>query len=236
LRNIAIATTLANGLEFSEEDMESRIRPYGRGELIADRCVHYAGLVAGLIGSLVLIVEAAERERALTIVSVVIYGIGLIGMIGASALYNSTAPSRRKELFRRLDHAAIFLMIAGTYTPFALVRMGGAWGFGIAAFVWLAAVAGMTLKLVSPQRLEGISTVLYLALGWVILIAPGPLFDAVPLPAIMLLAVGALLYMSGIVFHMWHRLPYHNAVWHGFVLSAAACHWVAILDGVVRAA
>jgi hemolysin III len=216
--------------------MQSRTRTYGRGELIADRCVHYAGLVAGLIGSLVLIVEAAERERALTVVSVVIYGIGLLGMIGASALYNSTATSRRKELFRRLDHAGIFLMIAGTYTPFALVRMGGAWGFGIAAFVWVAAVAGMTLKLVSPQRLEGFSTLLYLALGWVILIAPGPLFDAVPLPAIMLLAVGALLYMSGIVFHLWHRLPYHNAVWHGFVLSAAACHWVAILDGVVRAA
>jgi len=216
--------------------MQSRTRAYGRGELIADRCVHYAGLVAGLIGSLVLIVEAAERERALTIVSVVIYGIGLLGMIGASALYNSSSTSRRKELFRRLDHAGIFLMIAGTYTPFALVRMGGTWGFGIAAFVWLAAVAGMTLKLVSPQRLEGFSTLLYLALGWVILIAPGPLFDAVPLPAIMLLAVGALLYMSGIVFHMWHRLPYHNAVWHGFVLSAAACHWVAILDGVVRAA
>ncbi len=216
--------------------MQNRTRTYGRGELIADRCVHYAGLVAGLIGSLFLIVEAAERERVLTVISVVIYGIGLIGMIGASALYNSSATSRRKELFRRLDHAGIFLMIAGTYTPFALVRMGGDWGFGIAAFVWLAAVAGMTLKLVSPQRLEGMSTLLYLALGWVILIAPGPLFDTVPMPAIMLLAIGALLYMSGIVFHLWHRLPYHNAVWHGFVLSAAACHWVAILDGVVRAA
>jgi hemolysin III len=216
--------------------MQSRTRTYARGELIADRCVHYAGLVAGLVGSLFLIVEAAERERVLTVISVVIYGIGLIGMIGASALYNSSATSRRKELFRRLDHAGIFLMIAGTYTPFALVRMGGDWGFGIAAFVWLAAVAGMTLKLVSPQRLEGASTLLYLALGWVILIAPGPFFDTVPMPAIMLLAVGALLYMSGIVFHLWHRLPYHNAVWHGFVLSAAACHWVAILDGVVRAA
>ena len=215
--------------------MQSRTRTYGRGELIADRCIHYAGLVAGLVGSFVLIVEAAERERALTIVSVVIYGIGLVGMIGASALYNTAATPRRKELFRRLDHAGIFLMIAGTYTPFALVRMG-AWGFGIAAFVWLAAVAGMTLKLVSPQRLEGFSTLLYLALGWVILVAPGPFFDTVPLPAIMLLAVGALLYMVGIVFHLWHRLPYHNVVWHGFVLSAAACHWVAILDGVVRAA
>jgi len=215
--------------------MHGRTRTYGRGELIADRYVHYAGLVAAVVGSLVLIVEAAERERALTIVSVIVYGVGLLGMITASALYNAARPSR-KDWFRRLDHAGIFLMIAGTYTPFALVRMGGDWGFGIAAFVWLAAVAGIALKLVSPHRLEGYSTALYLALGWVILVAPGPFFAAVPLPAVILLAVGALLYMIGIVFHLWHRLPYHNPVWHGFVLAAAACHWVAILDGVVLAA
>jgi hemolysin III len=216
--------------------MRKTARIYGRSEQIADLCVHYAGLAAGLFGSILLIIAAAERERALMVVSVAVYGAGLLGMIGASLLYNSAAPSRRKEWFRRLDHAAIFLMIAGTYTPFALVRMGGAWGFGIAAFVWLAAIAGISLKLLSPHRLEGISTVLYVALGWVILVAPGPFFAAVPLSAIILLAVGALLYMTGIIFHLWHRLPYHNAVWHGFVISAAACHWVAVLDGVVRAA
>jgi hemolysin III len=205
-----------------------------RGELIADRCVHYAGLVTAVVGSVVLVVAAAERERALTIVSVAVYGLGLLAMIGASALYNSARPSRRKEWFRRLDHAAIFLMIAGTYTPFALVRMGG-WGLGIAAFVWLAAVAGIALKLLCPRRLDGLSVVLYLALGWVILAALGPLFEAVPLPAIVLLAVGGLLYSFGVVFHLWRRLPYHQAVWHGCVLAAAGCHWVAVLDGVVRA-
>ena len=209
---------------------------YGRGERIADRCVHYAGLVAGLVGSVVLIVAAAERERALTIVSVAIYGVGLLGMIGASALYNLAEPSRRKEWFRRLDHAAIFLMIAGTYTPFALVRMGGGWGLGIAIFVWLVAVTGIALKLLYPRRFEGLSILLYLGLGWAILAARGPLFDAVPLPAIIMLGIGGLLYSVGLVFHLWHRLPYHNAVWHGFVLGAAACHWVAVLNGVVRAA
>ena len=120
-----------------------------------------------------LIVAAAERERALTIVSVAIYGAGLLGMIGASALYNLAAPSRRKELLRRLDHAAIFLMIAGTYTPFTLVRMGGDWGLGIAIFVWLAAVAGIALKLLYPRRLEGLSILLYLAIGWAILVGSG---------------------------------------------------------------
>ncbi|MCI0430125.1 MAG: hemolysin III family protein [Rhodospirillales bacterium] len=209
---------------------------YRRGERIADRCVHYAGLAAGPVGAVVLVVAAAERERALTIVSVAIYGVGLLGMIGASALYNLAEPSRRKEWFRRLDHAAIFLMIAGSYTPFTLVRMGGGWGLGIAIFVWLVAVAGIALKLLYPRRFERLSILLYLALGWAILVAVGPLFDAVPLPAIVMLGIGGLLYSCGVAFHLWHRLPYHNAIWHAFVLAAAGCQWVAVLDGVVRAA
>jgi hemolysin III len=216
--------------------MRTDTRAYGRGEQIADRYVHLAGLAAGLVGSTVLVAAAAERARALMIVSVAVYGIGLVCMIGASALYNLAAPSRRKEWFRRLDHAAIFLMIAGTYTPFALVRMGGAWGLGIAGFVWLVAITGIALKLLYPRRLEGISTAIYLALSWVIVVAPGPLLAAVPMPAVTLIAIGGLLYSLGVVFHLWKALPYHNAIWHGFVLGAAGCHWVAVLDGVVRAA
>jgi hemolysin III len=216
--------------------MHTLTRAYGRGEQIADRYVHLAGLAAALVGSIVLVAAAAERARALILVSVLVYGVGLVCMIGASALYNFAAPSRRKEWFRRLDHAAIFLMIAGTYTPFVLVRMGGAWGLGIAGFVWLAAITGIALKLLYPSRLEGISTGLYLALGWVIIVAPGQLLAALSLPAVIMLAVGGLLYCLGIVFHLWRRLPYHNAIWHGFVLGAAGCHWVAIFDGVVLAA
>jgi len=215
--------------------MSNDTRAYGRGEQIADRYVHLAGLAAGLVGSTVLVAAAAERARALMIVSVAVYGIGLVCMIGASALYNLAAPSHRKEWFRRLDHAAIFLMIAGTYTPFALVRMGGAWGLGIAGFVWLVAIAGIALKLLYPRGLERISTAVYLALGWVIIVALGPLFAGVPRPAVILIGIGGLFYSLGVVFHQWRRLPYHNAVWHGFVLGAAGCHWVAVLDGVVRA-
>src|SRR5215468_899573 len=145
-------------------------RAYGRGEEIADRYVHIVGLAAAVVGSAVLLSEAAQRTGALIFVSVAIYGVGLIFMIGASALYNHAGPSRRREWFRRLDHAAIFLMIAGTYTPFVLVRMGGPWGLGIAGFVWLAAIAGVVLKLLYPRRIEGISIALYLALGWVIVV------------------------------------------------------------------
>src|SRR5262249_17943024 len=114
--------------------------------------------------------------------------------------------------------------------------MGGAWGFGIALFVWLVALAGIVLKLLAPHRLEGFSTGLYLALGSVILVALGPFLAGVPRPAVILLVIGGLLYSFGSIFHLWRGLPYHNAVGHGFVFSAAACHWVAVLDGVVRTA
>ena len=216
--------------------MAAAMRPYAPGEGIADRYVHLTGFAAALVGAVVLIVAAAQRQSALMIFSVAVYGFGLLGMIGASALYNSTAPSRRKEWFRRLDQAAIFLLIAGTYTPFALVRMAGMWGASIAALVWSVAIGGMALKLVHPRRLERFSTALYLGLGWVILVAPDPLFTDVPLKAIILLGLGGMLYSLGIVFHMWKGLPYHKAIWHGFVLAAAGCHYVAVLSGVVLAA
>jgi hemolysin III len=209
---------------------------YTRSEQLVDRWIHYAGLVAALIGSVALIGAAAEQRRSLTLVCVAIYAVGLIAMIGSSALYNLAEPSPRKEWLRRLDHAGIFLMIAGTYTPFALIRMGDRWGFGIAAVVWLTAVAGIALKLLYPRRFERLSLALYLALGWIILIALEPLFHAVSLSAFILLAVGGILYSLGVLFHLADRLPYHNAVWHVFVLGAAACHFVAVLNGVVRAA
>jgi hemolysin III len=212
------------------------MRSYAPGERIADRYIHLAGLAAALVGAVVLIAAAAPRQSALMIFSVAVYGLGLLGMIGASALYNFAAPSRRKEWFRRLDHAAIFLLIAGTYTPFALVRMAGPWGTGIAAFVWSAAIGGIALKLLSPRRLERLSTALYLGLGWVVLVALEPLFADVPLRAVVLLGLGGLLYSLGVIFHLWKELPYHKAIWHGFVLAAATCHYVAVLNGVVLAA
>ena len=212
------------------------MRAYAQAEQTADRYLHLLGLVAAIIGAVVLVAIAAPRQGALAIFSVTVYCIGLIGMIGASTLYNHALSSRRREWFRRLDHAAIFLMIAGTYTPFVLVRMTGPWGTGIATVVWSVAIVGIVVMLIDPRRLEGVLTALYLGLGWVILPALGPLIAAVPLQAVILLAAGGLLYSIGVVFHLWRRLPYHKAIWHGFVLAAASCHYLAVLSGVVLAA
>jgi hemolysin III len=134
-----------------------------------------------------------------------------------------------KEEIRRYDHAAIFLMIAGTYTPFALIAVGGTIGLGLLILVWLVAIGGMMLKLLRPRRFDRASVVLYLALGWVILPAMGLVVATLPTSALVLLVVGGLLYTVGVAFHVWETLPYQNAVWHGFVLVAASCHFVAVL-------
>ena len=208
---------------------------YSRGERIADNCIHALGVSAGLVGAVVLAVAATRQDNALLVPGVLLYGLGLIAMLGFSALYNITKPSPRKGLFRRLDHAAIFVMIAGSYTPFALNGLGGAWGHGLLAFVWVVALAGTALKLFVPRRVRRFSTALYLLLGWSGVVALEPLFGNLPVPAIVLLATGGALYSLGVVFHHWQRLPYQNAIWHGLVLAAAGCHYGAILGGVVLA-
>jgi hemolysin III len=222
------------GPENSSE--EAFLRPtYAPSEQLVDRYVHYVGISAGTIGSVGLIIAAVHQHDAWLVTSIIVYAASLLFMIAASALYNFAVPSRRKEWLRRLDHAAIFVMIAGNYTPFVLIRIGGDWGLSILAFVWLAAIGGIALKLLFPRRFEAFSIVLYLLVGWIILVAIRPLISAVSLPTLILIAIGGALYSGGIIFHLSVRLRYHNAIWHGFVLAGAACHYAAVLIGVVLA-
>ena len=150
-------------------------------------------------------------------------------MFFCSAGYHLITWPRLKEVFRRLDHAAIFLMIAGTYTPFVLIKMNNAWGLSLLAVVWAIAVMGVAIKLFVPRFLEGLTVALYLIQGWAVLAAWHPLVTSVPGRALTLLMLGGVLYTIGVVFHLWERLPYQNAIWHGFVLSAASCHFAAVI-------
>lgn len=202
---------------------------YDRGERLADRWIHVIGLTAAFLAIPVLIAAALQHGGASLVAGIVVYSAGLLAMLGCSALYNLASPSPRKEVYRRLDHAAIYAMIAGTYTPFTLSEIGGAWGIGLFAFVWLAAAAGIAMKLLYPRRFEGLSIALYLVLGWSVLAGLDHLLSAVPLPVVILLGVGGLLYSGGVFFHLWKPLRYHNAVWHAFVLMGAACHYAAVL-------
>lgn len=208
---------------------------YRRGEAMADRWVNAAGLTAGAIGAIALLTMAATRGEASIAIATAVYSVGLIAMFTCSTLYNAAPPSPRKELLRRLDHAAIFLMIAGTYTPFALVRFDAATGLPMLVFVWTVAAFGMVLKLAYPRRLDGISIVLYLALGWSGLAALDTIVATLMPSTTALLAGGGAFYSGGVLFHLLRAMPYHLVAWHGCVVAGASCHLAAVAQEIVLA-
>lgn len=209
---------------------------YRRNELMVDNFIHVIGVAAGLIGTVILFVAVAYQKDVMRAFGVVLYGFGLISMLAASALYNMAQSSDRRALFQRMDHAAIFVMIAGTHTPFALLALNGPVAYGFFALVWGVALMGAGLKLWAPHLLSSpVSTALYLLLGWGEFVTLAPVFGLLSTQALSLLVAGGVLYSLGVAFHHWHRLPFHNAIWHGMVLAAAACHYGAILEAVVLA-
>jgi hemolysin III len=223
-------------MSVSSEDHGHRFPTYSRGEVWADAIAHGIGIIFGLVATIALLVTAANTNHLLLILGASLYGLGLLSMFGFSAAYNLYPPSAMKEFLRRLDHAAIYLMIAGTYTPLLLNRIGGEWGFGLLMFVWTVAIIGAILKIVFPRRWETLSIALYLGLGWAIVVAINPMMQTLAVNNMILIAAGALIYTIGVIFHLWERLPYQNAIWHMFVLGGAACHYVAILNEVSIAA
>jgi hemolysin III len=209
------------------------LRALTRGELVADGVVHVIGITAGLIGAAILVISAATRGSPLELAAIITYSGGLLAMLGCSAAYQILRSSRRRELLRCFDHTAIFLMIAGTYTPFTLLRIRPFWDVVLTAAVWSIAGAGIALRLTRPQVFDRVSLGFYLALGWAGLTAIAPLVPMVHLSTLILLGAGGLLYSAGVVFHLWERLKFQNAIWHGFVLVAAAAHYTAVLEEIV---
>ncbi len=206
---------------------------YTMGERVADGTIHVVGVVASVAALIALLVIGVHTETPLWVLALAIYGVALVATFTCSAGYHLIVRPKIKEVFRRLDHAAIFLMIAGTYTPFVLIKMNNAWGLGLLAVVWGMAAIGIAIKLFAPRFLDGLSTALYLVQGWAVVAAWEPLQSALPGSVLTLLMIGGVLYTVGVVFHLWNRLPYQNAIWHGFVLSAASCHYAAVI-GVVQ--
>jgi hemolysin III len=201
---------------------------YDRAEITADGIVHAVGIVLGLIGA-VAIVVVAVRARPIEIAPTFIYIIGLVAMLGLSAAYNMWPISPTKWLLRRFDHSAIYLLIAGTYTPFLVLMKTGLAFATLTIGIWSSAFLGMFLKLALPGRFDRLSIALYLLLGWSGVIAYDHLLPVVPSSSLWLLAIGGILYSLGTLFHAWERLRFQNAIWHGFVLLAASCHYSAVL-------
>jgi len=208
--------------------IESRFgRQYSRSERAADAVIHAAGVLFAINGGLWLLARVAGIS---VIASVSVYCLGLFAMLAGSALYNMWPAGEKKEWLRRFDHAAIFIMIAATYTPFAVNRLQQPTGAIVLALIWLGASAGVLLKLLFPRRFEMTSLGLYLGLGWLIVTVIKPLFAAVAAADFWLLIAGGIVYSAGVVFYVVEKVPYHKVVWHGFVLVAAALHFVAIAN------
>jgi len=190
---------------------------------------HGLGAVLGAVGLTVLVVLAALRGDAWQIASCSIYGATLVLLFTGSTLYHSFRSPRVKHVFRIIDHSSIYLLIAGTYTPFLLVSLRGRWGWSLFGVVWGLALAGIVFQIFFVRRFRLLQTLLYLAMGWLALVAARPLLASVPKPGLLWLLAGGLFYSLGAVFYLWKRLPFHHGIWHLFVLAGSACHYFAIL-------
>src|SRR3954449_9700187 len=206
---------------------------YDRSELIADAVVHIIGVCFGLVAATALILLTAVYASAIDVAAVSVYVAGLLAMLVMSATYNLWPVSRAKWVLRRFDHSAIYLLIAATYTPLIMGLKDSYFAIALLIGVWCTAIAGIVIKLMRPGRYDRLAVGLYLAMGWSGMMLYDAVVKALPAMALYFIVAGGVLYSFGVIFHAWKRLRFQNAIWHGFVLSGAVCHYTAILDLVL---
>jgi hemolysin III len=204
-------------------------RPQSRGEEISSAVSHAVGFIATLIAAPFLIVSTIRHGDPWTITASGIFAASMVLLYMASALYHALPRNKAKRVFRVLDHGAIFVLIAGTYTPFTLGVLRGPWGWTLLFIVWSLAILGVTAKAVGGIRHPRLSTGLYLAMGWLILIAVRPLWSQMPSSGILWLLAGGIAYTSGVAFFAAVRVRYAHFVWHLFVIAGTTCHYFAVL-------
>ncbi|MEO6394836.1 MAG: hemolysin III family protein [Devosia sp.] len=204
-------------------------RPFSRAELIADGVIHGLGITHAIGAGIVLIVFASIGTARPELPAIVLYLVSLVAVLGISMMFNLAPASGFKRAMDRLDKAAIFLLIAATYTPF-LALLGGTPGLWLLlAFIWASALAGVALRLVDPPGFSRVAILLYLGIGWSGILVFGALLAALPPAAFWLVLAGGLTYSAGIVFHLWERLKFHNALWHAFVVAGTVLHLWALM-------
>jgi hemolysin III len=208
---------------------------FSTGEEIAHAITHGLGTLLSIACLVVLVALAAQQGSARLVVGVTIFGATLVILYAASTFYHALTPPRAKFVFELMDHGAIYLLIAGTYTPFCLSVLPEAWGWTLFGIGWGLAAIGIVYEVVLRRPWKKLSLLFYLALGWLVAIAVKPLMAALPAPALWLLMLGGVSYSAGAVFYAWRAFPYHHAVWHLFVLGGSALHAICIMRYVVLA-
>ena len=213
--------------------METNLNRYSTSEEVANSITHGIGIILAIAALCILTVFASHHGNAWHIVSVSIYGTTLILLYTASTLYHSVQNHGLKNIFRILDHTAIYLLIAGTYTPFTLVNLRGPWGWWLFGMIWGIALLGIVLQMLSLRRGKAVTLSLYVAMGWAIVVAIKPLIVSVATGGLVLLFSGGLAYTLGILFYTREGLKFHHAVWHIFVLTGSILHFFAVLFYVI---
>jgi hemolysin III len=208
---------------------------YSKTEEIANWITHALALLLSITALVLMVVYSTRFGNVYHIVSSAVFGTTLILLYSASTLYHLVPVGRAKNVFQKLDHAMIYLLIAGTYTPYTLVNLRGPWGWSIFAVVWGLALTGLLLELIMKKRLGWLSVSLYLFLGWIIVIAVKPLMANLAAGGIVLLVAGGLFYSLGVIFYLWKRLPFQHAIWHLFVIAGSLCHFFSIFLYVIPA-
>lgn len=205
-----------------------------RGEKIANSVTHGVGAVLALAALVVLVVQAALRGTAWHVVGSAVFGASLVVLYTASTLYHAINHAGARRVLHVCDHTAIYLLIAGTYTPFALVTLRGPWGWGLLGIVWGAAIIGIALRAAVGRRMQVVQVVLYVVMGWVGIAAVRALLSALGPRGVAVILAGGIAYTVGIVFYASKRVPYAHAIWHVFVLAGSACHFWAVFSYVLR--
>lgn len=206
---------------------------YSPGEELANAITHGLGIILSIVGLAVLTGFAAAYGETRHVVGVSVFGAALVLLYTASTLYHSIPSPKAKEILRALDHSFIFILIAGTYTPFCLVTLQGVWGWGLFAFVWTLAIIGIICRLWLGRKSGTVSIIVYLLMGWCIVPAFNTLVESIEPIGLWLMVAGGIAYTGGVVFYLWRKLPYHHAIWHLFVLAGSVLHFLAVLFAVV---
>jgi hemolysin III len=198
-------------------------------EEIANSISHGLGLALSVVGFTVLIFLASQSGDPWRLTAYIVYGTSLTTLYLFSTLYHGLTHSRTKAIFRRLDHSAIYLLIAGTYTPVILISLRTTWVMFLLPAVWAMAIFGVYMKVFYIHRYERLTLVFYILMGWLALIAAKPLFNSIPIESFIWIIVGGLSYTTGVIFYTWRRLPYQHTIWHIFVLMGSISHYIGIL-------
>ncbi len=205
-------------------------RRYDAQEILIDGVVHSVGLASACVGMVALILHLLWHGSPIELAGSLIYGLGLLASLGFSFVYNIWPVGPTKWVLRRLDHSAIFVLIAATYTPFLILGLADPLILTNLIGIWLVAIFGITLKCLFPGRYDGFSVVLYLGMGWSGVLVSGPVTRYIQPVTLYLIMAGGVIYSLGVIFHMWEKLRFQKAIWHGFVVTAAAVHFAAVVS------